>query len=160
MADPAGLLRRGIKDGFGTRCLGQKRPPIGDRILLRRSRKFIDEAFGHEDIVRRPDAAPEGGRNARRFHPQILDVQVRQRIDQVDRALCSIGVETVVERRRKPSRKDRGASEAMDPGDRHPARVATPEEVASMVVYVASPQASATTGAALRVDGGVVDTIA
>ena len=29
-----------------------------------------------------------------------------------------------------------------------------------MVVYIASPQASATTGAALRVDGGVVDTIA
>jgi len=28
------------------------------------------------------------------------------------------------------------------------------------VVYVCSPQASATTGAALRVDGGVVDTIA
>jgi NAD(P)-dependent dehydrogenase (short-subunit alcohol dehydrogenase family) len=39
-------------------------------------------------------------------------------------------------------------------------RVATPAEVASMVVYLASPQASATTGAALRVDGGVVDTIA
>jgi NAD(P)-dependent dehydrogenase (short-subunit alcohol dehydrogenase family) len=39
-------------------------------------------------------------------------------------------------------------------------RAATPEEVASMAVYVASPQASATTGAALRVDGGVVDTIA
>jgi NAD(P)-dependent dehydrogenase (short-subunit alcohol dehydrogenase family) len=39
-------------------------------------------------------------------------------------------------------------------------RVATPEEVANMVVYVASPAASATTGAALRVDGGVVDTIA
>jgi hypothetical protein len=29
-----------------------------------------------------------------------------------------------------------------------------------MVIYVCSPQASATTGAALRVDGGVVDTIA
>jgi hypothetical protein len=28
-----------------------------------------------------------------------------------------------------------------------------------MVVYVASPQASATTGAALRVDGGVIDTL-
>jgi NAD(P)-dependent dehydrogenase (short-subunit alcohol dehydrogenase family) len=39
-------------------------------------------------------------------------------------------------------------------------RMATPEEVANMVVYVCSPQASATTGAALRVDGGVVDTIA
>ncbi|WP_313165491.1 SDR family NAD(P)-dependent oxidoreductase [Massilia oculi] len=39
-------------------------------------------------------------------------------------------------------------------------RVATPEEVANMVVYVCSQQASATTGAALRVDGGTVDTIA
>ena len=39
-------------------------------------------------------------------------------------------------------------------------RAATVEEVAHMVVYVCSPQASATTGAALRVDGGVVDTIA
>jgi hypothetical protein len=28
-----------------------------------------------------------------------------------------------------------------------------------MVVYVCSPQASATTGASLRVDGGVVDDI-
>jgi NAD(P)-dependent dehydrogenase (short-subunit alcohol dehydrogenase family) len=39
-------------------------------------------------------------------------------------------------------------------------RPASAEEVANMVVYAASPQASATTGAALRVDGGVVDTIA
>ncbi|MGO9421881.1 SDR family NAD(P)-dependent oxidoreductase [Roseiarcus sp.] len=35
-------------------------------------------------------------------------------------------------------------------------RFATPEEVAALVTYVASPLASATTGAALRVDGGVV----
>ena len=39
-------------------------------------------------------------------------------------------------------------------------RFATVEEVANMVVYVCSPQASATNGAALRVDGGVVRTIA
>jgi NAD(P)-dependent dehydrogenase (short-subunit alcohol dehydrogenase family) len=39
-------------------------------------------------------------------------------------------------------------------------RPTTPEEIANIVVYVASPQASATTGAALRADGGVVDTIA
>jgi NAD(P)-dependent dehydrogenase (short-subunit alcohol dehydrogenase family) len=39
-------------------------------------------------------------------------------------------------------------------------RTATVEEVANLVVYVASPLSSATTGAALRVDGGVVDTIA
>jgi NAD(P)-dependent dehydrogenase (short-subunit alcohol dehydrogenase family) len=38
-------------------------------------------------------------------------------------------------------------------------RLATPDEVANMVVYACSPQASATTGAALRVDGGVVRSI-
>jgi NAD(P)-dependent dehydrogenase (short-subunit alcohol dehydrogenase family) len=39
-------------------------------------------------------------------------------------------------------------------------RFATPEEVASMIAYVCSAKASATTGAALRVDGGVVRSIA
>lgn len=33
-------------------------------------------------------------------------------------------------------------------------RLGTPEEVASLVAYIASPLASATMGAALRVDGG------
>ena len=35
-------------------------------------------------------------------------------------------------------------------------RFATPEEVAAMVTYVASPLSSATNGAALRVDGGTI----
>jgi NAD(P)-dependent dehydrogenase (short-subunit alcohol dehydrogenase family) len=38
-------------------------------------------------------------------------------------------------------------------------RFATVEEVANMIVYVSSPLASATNGAALRVDGGVVRAI-
>jgi len=38
-------------------------------------------------------------------------------------------------------------------------RAATVDEVANMVVYICSTQASATSGAALRVDGGVVDDI-
>jgi NAD(P)-dependent dehydrogenase (short-subunit alcohol dehydrogenase family) len=38
-------------------------------------------------------------------------------------------------------------------------RLASSEEVAAMVAYVCTPAASATTGAALRVDGGVVPTI-
>ncbi|MCI0673813.1 MAG: SDR family oxidoreductase, partial [Myxococcaceae bacterium] len=38
-------------------------------------------------------------------------------------------------------------------------RFATPEEVAHMIVYVASAAASATNGASLRVDGGVVRSI-
>lgn len=39
-------------------------------------------------------------------------------------------------------------------------RFATVDEVAHMVAYIASPLSSATNGAALRVDGGVVKTIA
>lgn len=39
-------------------------------------------------------------------------------------------------------------------------RFATTEEVANLVIYTCSPQASATSGAALRVDGGVVRFVA
>ncbi len=38
-------------------------------------------------------------------------------------------------------------------------RLIEPEEIANMVVYLASPLASATTGGALRVEGGYVDAI-
>ncbi|CRZ16713.1 SDR family NAD(P)-dependent oxidoreductase [Mycolicibacterium neworleansense] len=38
-------------------------------------------------------------------------------------------------------------------------RLIEPEEIANMVAYLASPLASATTGGALRVDGGYVDSI-
>ena len=38
-------------------------------------------------------------------------------------------------------------------------RLIEPEEIANLVVYLASPLASATTGGALRVDGGYVDSI-
>lgn len=38
-------------------------------------------------------------------------------------------------------------------------RLIEPEEIANMVTYLASPLASATTGAAVRVDGGYVDSI-
>lgn len=38
-------------------------------------------------------------------------------------------------------------------------RFATADEVANLCVYVASEQASATTGAALRVEGGIVESI-
>jgi NAD(P)-dependent dehydrogenase (short-subunit alcohol dehydrogenase family) len=38
-------------------------------------------------------------------------------------------------------------------------RAASVEEVANIVTYLASPLASATTGAAVRVDGGVMDTL-
>ncbi len=38
-------------------------------------------------------------------------------------------------------------------------RLIEPEEIANLVVYLSSPLASATTGGAVRVDGGYVDSI-
>ena len=38
-------------------------------------------------------------------------------------------------------------------------RLIEPEEIANMVVYLSSQQSSATTGAAVRADGGYVDSI-
>jgi NAD(P)-dependent dehydrogenase (short-subunit alcohol dehydrogenase family) len=75
----------------------------------------------------------------------------------------SEGVETFL----KDMARERGVSEAeIERGffaDIRPSsllkRFATVEEVANMVVYVVSEQASATNGAALRVDGGVVRAI-
>jgi NAD(P)-dependent dehydrogenase (short-subunit alcohol dehydrogenase family) len=39
-------------------------------------------------------------------------------------------------------------------------RFATVEEIANMVIYVSSKEASATNGASLRVEGGIIQTIA
>ena len=38
-------------------------------------------------------------------------------------------------------------------------RFTAPEEVANLSVYVASAEASGTTGAALRVEGGIIESI-
>lgn len=38
-------------------------------------------------------------------------------------------------------------------------RAARVDEIANIVIYLASPLASATTGASVRVDGGLIDTL-
>ena len=75
----------------------------------------------------------------------------------------SEGVEQFVEGMAKSQKTDAASVEkeffrSVRPGSLLK-RFATPEEVAAMVVYVCSPRASATNGAALRVDGGVVQSI-
>jgi NAD(P)-dependent dehydrogenase (short-subunit alcohol dehydrogenase family) len=75
----------------------------------------------------------------------------------------SEGVEKFVQDMAKGRGGDKGAVEKEFFRSIRPSsllkRFATPEEVAAMVVYVCSPRASATNGAALRVDGGVVRSI-
>ena len=46
-------------------------------------------------------------------------MKVRESIDQIDRALGGVGIETIIERRREPSRDDRRARKAVVPRDRH-----------------------------------------
>ncbi|MCX2524138.1 SDR family NAD(P)-dependent oxidoreductase [Larsenimonas rhizosphaerae] len=76
----------------------------------------------------------------------------------------SEGVVAMLEAMAKEQGKSLEEVEADFVADNRPSsiigRLATPEEVANMAVYAASPQASATTGAALRVEGGIVDTMA
>ena len=76
---------------------------------------------------------------------------------------ASEGVGAFVEELARTQDKDVKAVEADFFRDMRPSslikRFATADEVASLVVYVCSERASATTGSALRVDGGVVRAI-
>jgi NAD(P)-dependent dehydrogenase (short-subunit alcohol dehydrogenase family) len=75
----------------------------------------------------------------------------------------SEGVSEFVDRLATSQKTDRSAVEKQFFQEMRPSsliqRFATPEEVAAMVTFVASPLSSATNGAALRVDGGVVRSI-
>ena len=76
---------------------------------------------------------------------------------------ASEGVEEFVARMAAQAKKDRSEIEQEFFRTVRPSsllkRFATPEEVAAMVAFVCSPLSSATNGAALRVDGGVIRAI-
>jgi NAD(P)-dependent dehydrogenase (short-subunit alcohol dehydrogenase family) len=77
---------------------------------------------------------------------------------------ASEGVNDFVDKLAKDKAVDRSAIERKFFSEGRPTsiiqRFATPEEVAALVAFVCSPLASAINGAALRVDGGVVRSIA
>ena len=76
---------------------------------------------------------------------------------------ASEGVETFVEQMGKENGMDKAAMEQEFFAHARPSsllkRFIEPSEVANLIVYVSSPASSATNGAALRVDGGVVRSI-
>ena len=125
LLSPARLVGSERKHGLGSQVLLEQREPVGDRILPCRRRQLIHEAFGHEHIVRRADAAPERGGNTRRLHPDVLDMKIGKIVDEVDGTLGGVGIETIVEGGRCPSRDDRGSCKAIGPGDRHSLRIET-----------------------------------
>ena len=72
------------------------------------------------DVVGRADAAPERGRNAGRLLAHVFDALVGNVVGHVDRAIDGVGVDAVLERGREEPRHDRGADDAMAPGDGMP----------------------------------------
>jgi NAD(P)-dependent dehydrogenase (short-subunit alcohol dehydrogenase family) len=76
----------------------------------------------------------------------------------------SDGVETMLKEVAKQSGQSVEEAGANFVRDHRPSsllqRFASVEEIANMVLYVASKEASATNGAALRAEGGIVNTIA
>ncbi len=76
----------------------------------------------------------------------------------------SAGVEEFVKKLASQNRQSEAEAAANFVKQHRPSsllqRFASTDEVANMVVYVASKEASATNGAALKVDGGIVDTVA
>ena len=57
-------------------------------------RELIHEAFDHKDIVSWSDAAPESRPDTRGLDPDIVDVDIRQRIGRLGRRFY--GIEVVI----------------------------------------------------------------
>src|SRR5262249_16087091 len=117
-SSPAGLFSGKIKHRLGAWRLVEQRPAIRNRVLFCRGRHLVDEALGHEHIVRGADAATERGRNTRWPDAHKLHMALRQVVDEIDRALGRIRVKAVLEVWWDPPCNDGGAREAIIPGDR------------------------------------------
>lgn len=79
-----------------------------------------------------------------------MDLQLKDKLALVSGSTAGIGLASVLP---GPTRS-RGVGDFVDTLAKSTGQ--SFDEVATMVAYVASPLASATTGAALRVDGGVI----
>ena len=80
-----------------SRIMAEQRLAISDGILLRRVRQLVHEAFDHKDVVGWSDAAPESRPNTRGLDPDIVDVDVRQRVGRLGRRFYGIEVVSVLE---------------------------------------------------------------
>ena len=87
----------------------------GDRVLAGLVRQLVDEALDDEDVVRRPDAAPEAGRHPRRLLADELHVEVGDVVGHVDGAVPGVEVLAVDDRRRQQAGQHRRAGDDVLP---------------------------------------------
>ena len=156
MARDAGLMDRARETGEAVFSVySWERPTLSlGRNQTASGRYDLDQMRERSiDVVRRPT----GGRALLHWHEVTYSVtapiadgdSLKSSYERINRILLDglsrLGV---------GASESRGGLPTPSPGELP--CFATPAEVASMVAYVASPLASATTGAALRVDGGVI----
>ena len=100
-------------------AIDEPRVAAGDhgRVDDGRRGQLVDEALDHECVARRAHAAPERGRNAGRLLAHILDMVVGQFVRQLDGAVDRVDIDAVLEQCREGPRHDRGADDAVVPGD-------------------------------------------
>jgi hypothetical protein len=72
---------------------------ISDRILLRRVRQVVHEAFDHKDVAGWSDAIARKPSEHQGLDPDIVDVDVRQRVGRLGRRFYGIEVVSVLEQR-------------------------------------------------------------
>lgn len=83
---PPGFFRNEVERRLQPRRFSQHAAAEGDRIGSSLPRQLVYEALDGENIVVRPDTAPETGRYRGRLGPHVFDVQVGNVVGNVDGA--------------------------------------------------------------------------
>ena len=110
-------MRGELQNRLAPRRAIEQSQSVIDRVFLRRRSQFVHETFDDEDIVRWPHTSPPGSRNAGWLDADIIDMHIRQSVLQVYCRLDSVAIQAVLEGRRKPPRKNGGASQPVRPRD-------------------------------------------
>src|SRR2546430_420304 len=92
---PARFFGGELERALAARLLAEERTSELERILARRVRKLVDEAFEKETVLRVPDRAPEPHLDAARLPARVLDAQIGNVVRTVANALDAEFVHTV-----------------------------------------------------------------
>src|SRR2546422_59400 len=144
---PARFFRGELERASAARLLAEGGAPELVRILARRVRELVDEAFQKETVLRVPDRAPEPDLEAARLLARILDMQVGNVVRTVANALDAEFVHPVGRQlhevrafhdrgRSDASGEERRAS-ALVHAARHPGHRGRAVEVAARIVLAA-----------------------
>src|SRR4029077_16055225 len=112
---PAGFFRDELQRRLQPGRLVEHADTERDRIGHGPCLQFVHEAFGGKDIIVWPDPAPKSGRHRRRLGADIFNLEIRNVVGIVDRAIDRVDVDPVNKYRWRPARHNRRARYAIFP---------------------------------------------